>query len=607
MKMNRRTAITALAAGTAMATAATLGGVSSKALAATKGRVNLSPKNWPAGEYARFLKAQGLDRTTAGSAKGRHGAVTVAYGGLAARAGLEALKQGGNAIDAAMTTALAQVTLTMGAPISYFGIMSLVYFDAKSRKTYTMNAEWNTVAGESEPLTIPGAVDFSSTEALQGTGAPSGRTALIGGFMKGVEAAHKRFGKLPFASIFAPAIHIAEEGMPVTEQLEGIFKFRDRDIRRLPETKATLMKADGSAYAEGDIFHQPALARTLRTVAEQGADFMYGGAWGEKLVAAVQADGGKMTIDDLKNYQVIWSDPLIADLRGGYSLQTSPAPNFGGFSIIEAQNLADAAGLCGGEHWTKSPSQLKKALDITQLFGISMFPKDAQAAIYPGIDFSNASRVTKAHAEALWTQIESGKTFTKWKQTTPMHSDDVVAVDAEGNMAAITHSINCVNWGKTGIFVDGISIGDPASFQQGQIARVTPGERLPAPTETGILFKDGVPVVAFASMGAGLHQRTFQGLLNVTCFGMDVEEAINTPDFFMPSTDPTTSETTLVVPEGRFDHELLDATGYAWREMPLSEARLGGEGKWVAISRDPETHELHAASHNRNNSDAVAF
>ncbi|ALJ14887.1 gamma-glutamyltransferase [Sphingopyxis macrogoltabida] len=606
MDIDRRTALGALAATTAMATTSALG-VTAKAFAATSGDVDLSPKSWPAGEYARYMKAQGVDRTTAGSAQGKQGAVTVAYGGLAARAGLEALKRGGNAIDAAMTTALAQVALTMGSPISYFGIMSLVYYDAKTGKTHTMNAEWNTVAGETDPKSIPGAIDFSSTEALQGKGEPSGRTALVGGFMKGVEAAHKRFGKLPFASLFGPAIHIAEEGMPVTAQLETAFKFRDKDIRRLPETRATFVKPDGTAYAEGDIFRQPKLAATLRAVAEQGADYMYGGAWGEKLIAAVQADGGKMTLDDLKNYQVLWADPLVADLRGGYSLQTNPAPNFGGIAIVEAQNLADAAGLCGGEHWSKSPEQLKKAMEITQLFGISMFPKEAREAIYPGIDFSEASRVTKPHAAALWQQIEAGKTFTKWKRTTPMHSDDVVAVDSEGNMAAITHSINCVIWGKTAIVVDGITIGDPASFQQATIALVKPGERLPAPTETGILFKDGAPVLAFASMGAGLHQRTFQGLLNVTCFGMTVEEAINAPDFFLPSVDPKTGETTLVVPEGRFDHTVLDGTGYAWREMSLEEARLGGEGKWVAISRDPKTGLLHAASHNRNNSDAVAF
>lgn len=600
MKIDRRTAVTGLLASTAAA-----GAMPGTALAARG--VNLSPTVWPQRDYERYLRAQGVDRTTAGAAKGKRGAVTVAYGAFAARAGLEALKQGGNAIDAAMTAALTQVALTVGAPISYFGIMSLVYFDARTGKTHVMNAEWNTVAGETDAASIPGAIDFSSAAALAGKGAPSGRTALVGGFMKGVEAAHQRFGKLPFASLFDPAIHLAEQGMPVTPQLASVFKFRPDDIRRLPETRATLVKPDGSDYAEGDVFKQPALARTLRAVAANGADHMYGGPWGQRLVAAVQADGGKMTIDDLRNYRVQWAEPLVAELRNGYSLHTTPGPNFGGYSMIEAQNLADAAGVSSGEHWTKSSAQLRKVLDITQMFAISMFPKETQAAVFPGIDFSDASRVTKAHAQALWKQMESGKTFTKWKRNGPMHSDDVVAVDAEGNMAAITHSINSVIWGKTAIFVDGVSIGDPAAHQQAMIARVPPGSRLPAPTETGILFKGGAPVLAFASMGAGLHHRTFQGLLNVTAFGMDVEAAINTPDIFMPFTDPKTGEVTVMVPEGRFDRKVLDGTGRAWREMSLEDARWGGEGKWVAISRDPATRELHAASHNRNNSDAVAY
>jgi gamma-glutamyltranspeptidase/glutathione hydrolase len=601
MTMTRRKAMSSIAAGAT--TVALAGGAS----AAGKPQVDLSPAHWPAGEYDRFMRAQGVDRTAAGHAKGAHGAVTVAYNGLAARAGVEALKQGGNAIDAALAAAVTQVTLTAGAPISYFGIMSLIYHEAATGKTYAMNAEWNTVKGESDPLSIPGAIDFSSTKALQGTGAPNGRTALVGGFMKGVDAAHRRFGKLPFASLFEPAIYIAEQGMPITPMLAGIFAFRDHDIRRLPEARATLVKADGQAYKEGDLFKQTKLAATLRAVAAHGSDYMYRGPWGEHLVAAVQADGGKMTMADLAAYDVIWADALEAPLRKGYSVRTSPTPNFGGAALIEAQNLADAAGLCDGPHWTKSADSLRKALDITQMFGVSMLPKAARDAVFPGIDFSNEARVGKDHAAKLWAQMAQGHTYTNWKRDRPMHSDDVVAIDEAGNICAITHSINCVNWGKTGIVVDGIPIGDPASFQQKAIAAVKPGERLPAPTETGVLFKDGKPLLGFASMGAGLHQRTFQGLLNVTCFGMDVEQAINTADFYLPGVNPTNGETTVQVPEGRFDHAVLNATGYAWREVPLAEARLGGEGKWVAISRDPTTHLLHAASHNRNNSDAVAY
>src|SRR5262245_63463233 len=207
------------------------------AAAPPKPIVNLSPTAWPKGEYERFLRAQDADRTEAGVATGRNGAVTVAYNGVAARAGLEALKQGGSALDAALTTALTQVAVTAGAPISYFGIMSLVYYDAKTGKVYTMNAEWNTVRGETEPLKIPGGINMASEDGLRGT-AVSGRTALVGGFMKGVGAAHARFGKLPFKQLFEPAIYIADQGMPVTKHLADKFRFRGPDLKRLPETRA---------------------------------------------------------------------------------------------------------------------------------------------------------------------------------------------------------------------------------------------------------------------------------------------------------------------------------------------------------------------------------
>jgi len=203
--------------------------------------------------------------------------------------------------------------------------------------------------------------------------------------------------------------------------------------------------------------------------------------------------------------------------------------------------------------------------------------------------------------------MSAGAKPFNWEMQGPKHSDDVVAIDREGNIAAITHSINCVDWGKTAIFVGGISIGDPASFQQAQIARVKPGGRLPAPTETGILFKDGRPVLGFASMGSGLHHRTLQCLLNITRFGMTVEQAINTPDFFFPGADPKTSKLTVHVAKGRFPKSVLEEVGYAYREYEPNQARFGGEGLWIGISRDPKTGELRAASHNRNNSAAVAW
>lgn len=577
----------------------------SLAWAARSSDVSLSPAGW-ADDYARFMTAQDVDRKVAGVATGTHGAVTVAYNGLAARAGLEALKQGGNAMDAALTAALTQVALTAGAPISYFGILSLVYYDAASGKVYTMNAEWNTVRAETQPLTIPGSLNMSSEEGMRGT-AVSGRTALVGGFMKGVGSAHARFGKLPFKALFDPAIYIAERGMPVTQHLADKFVFRADDLRRLAETRAVFTKADGTFYTRGETFRQPALAKTLRAVAAEGTDYMYKGPWAKKLVSAIQADGGKMTLEDLADYEPTWQTPIVADIGGGYQIQTNGPPNLGGVNLIEAQLLATASGLATDPHWTTSGPSLRKALDISQMMVLSYVPESTVQQIYPGLDASAAARVTPAHAAELWKRMQAGVMPFRWKDAAPHHSDDVVAIDEAGNIAAITQSINCVDWGKTAIVVDGITIGDPASYQQAQIARVAPGSRLPSPTETGVLLKDGRPVLGFASMGEGLHQRTMLGLLNVTRFGMTVDAAINSPDFFLPDTDLKSGTLTVRVPKGRFPKAVLDALGLAYTEVDASKARLGGEGLWVAISRDPKTGALRASSNNRNNSAAVAW
>lgn len=566
--------------------------------------LTLNPSTWPNGEYDLLMGAQHLVRTAAGYAEGTQGAVTVAYGGIAARAGLEALKSGGSAIDAALTAAMMQIAITAGGPVSYFGIQSLVYYDAKTRKVHCMNAEWNTVREERDPMSIPGGFDLSSTEGLRGKGPASGRTALVGGFLKGVGAAHQRFGKLPFAQLFEPSIYAAENGIPVTGILADFMAMRSDDFDRLPETRATLKRPDGSDYTLGDTLKQPALARTLREVAEQGTDYIYDGPWAQKLVTAVQADGGKMTLADLADYDVIWADPIVGRV-GDHELYTSPPPNGGGVALIEALLLARAAGMAELPHWTVSGDSLRKAVQISQMVFLDYLPDTIKQQLYPGIDFSPEARLDEARAAEFWKRMSSGA--LPFRFASPNHSDDVVAIDGEGNIAAITHSSNTVLWGRTAINIDGISIPDPASFQQALMAQVGAGSRLPAPTETGILFKDGEPVLGFASMGSGLHHRSVQALLNLTMHGMTLREAVDTPDFFGPAVDSTTGDLTLQLPAGKFPREVLEATGLRYREFASENARFSAEGLWVAVSREPTTGQLKAVSHNRNNSAAFAY
>src|SRR5262249_37283776 len=163
-------------------------------------------------------------------------------GPAAVHAGLEVLKNGGSAADAAMTTALAQVVECGGAYVSHAGIFAMVYFDAATSKTYYLNACYSTAVDEKDPTTIPG------------RGKPSGRTALVPGFMAGVQAAHDRFGKLPRAKVFEPAIDMADKGQRISPMLGRFIKTRQAVLSRLPETKKIFTKPDGAWYAEGELF-----------------------------------------------------------------------------------------------------------------------------------------------------------------------------------------------------------------------------------------------------------------------------------------------------------------------------------------------------------------
>jgi gamma-glutamyltranspeptidase/glutathione hydrolase len=278
--------------------------------------VDLSPAGWPAGELDRYRELTGERGQSKAVAEADTAMVTGTTGAIATRAGLEALRQGGTAADAAITTALTQIAMAAGAWVSYAGFMNMIYYDAASKRVHTLHAGFGTPRGETDPASIPACTQSS------------GRTALVPGFFAGVQAAHDRFGKLPFDQLFAPAIYLAEQGFPVTGMVQGMLQYRKDMLLRRPDTRAIFAKNDSTMYAAGDTLRQTALAATLRRVAAEGADYIYRGDWARQLVDAVRAEGGKMAVEDLAAYEAIWGEPGRATYRG-YELLGTPWPNFG--------------------------------------------------------------------------------------------------------------------------------------------------------------------------------------------------------------------------------------------------------------------------------------
>jgi gamma-glutamyltranspeptidase / glutathione hydrolase len=174
---------------------------------------DLSPATWPIEQRisAEKLEAAAPSPPIAQVLENRTGMVAATLSPIAALAGVEALKHDGNAADAAVATALTQITTGLGANVSYAGILELVYYEAKSGKVYALDAGWNSWRGEHDPESLP-PPDLS----MLGLASP--------GFMAGIGAMHARFGKLPVKELYAPALWYAEKGVHVSPLLNAYFR-----------------------------------------------------------------------------------------------------------------------------------------------------------------------------------------------------------------------------------------------------------------------------------------------------------------------------------------------------------------------------------------------
>lgn len=555
--------------------------------------IALSPASWSPEERQRYLRLEQEFNGPHPEAIGRKSMVAGTSNPLAIHVGLVTLQQGGTAADAALSTALTQVSLMFGAATSYAGVMNALYYETSTGRVYSMDACYNTVKGETDPMTIPP------------LGTPSGRAVLVPGFMAGVQALHERFGTLPLARLFDPAIWVAETGVPASIFLTKPLASQKQFVTRLPEGKQIFIKPNGETYQEGDLFRQPVLAKTLRTIASQGTACMYHGAWAKRFVEAVQKEGGKLTLDDLASYRVNWAEPTKASFRG-YRLVSLGAPNAGGLTTLVAMNLLAAANLKQRGHYTTSAETLYWTIQILRLAPLLVNrPTEYFKGYFPGIDLSRESLLQPETAKKIWQRMQQpgwNRVMARLRVGKPAtnHSAGVLAVDGEGNVALVLHSINTIGWGSTGIFVGGISVPDSACIQQGAVAKAGRGKPLPGPANPVIVLEDNQPVVASAAIGSALHPVTIQNLSNILDFGMSPKKSADTPNFMGPYfgiqlTGPAKPEMEKeTIGEGDFSDKIIarvHALGQEIKSVPkaLNRPQLG---YWIGIRVDKKTKQL---------------
>jgi gamma-glutamyltranspeptidase/glutathione hydrolase len=530
---------------------------------------SLSPASWSAAERIRLEgREAAIWPTEVRISTGARGLVTGTSSPIAVHAGADALRAGGTAADAAIAVGLTQITTMVGANVSFAGVAELVYFEARTRRVYVLDAGWGTWRGEYSPSTIPNADIGAITGKIRDTSGAAGRKALVPGFMAGVETMHRRFGRLPFARLFDPAIWYARHGVPVSPLLSAYFTGSKPVLETTAEGRAFLMPDGKNLPQIGQLYLQPALATTLEAVSRQGALYMYRGAWAQHYVDELRARGGMAAMADMAAYAPSWTEPLSIHLSHA-TLFGPDSDNGNGCAALMALNILEHRPAMR-PYW-KDPAALRTmALANRAAFFAPYAPEIATFEKRGGIGGSCSARLTPAYgaatAAALDTlgagngRIEAGH-----------HSGSVVAVDRRGNVAALVHSSNTPLWGDTGMVVDGVPVPTPGGLYQAKLARLAPGARLPSDMAPMILVSGGKPEAAIATIGTSLVPETVR-LMLAAAHGEDPAEWLAAPPLLLNIDDlqsPLMGREELV-PVGSYPPELLArarAIGLAVREI----------------------------------------
>ena len=460
----------------------------------------LDPAGWPADEVDDSLR-----RVSVGAVSGTADEAMVAgsTGPFAQLAGRKVLEAGGSAADAVVAVCLAQVALAAGAWVSCAGVFAMVHYQARTGRVDSLSAGFATFAGETDPATIPRPP------------APSGRTALVPGFVAGIGAAHQRFGRLPWADLFGPAIWVAERGFPVGRGRERQFELRQDVLSRTPEGREIFFGDRGRLPRKGETFRQPAFARTLRGIAADGPEWMYQGPWAREFVGVVGREGGKAVLEDLASYQPAWDESVTASFHG-HRVHALGGPGRGGAALALTLNLADQAGLA-------DPAE-----DPESLYWMIQIARQVRPT---GLGVTEHG---PGYASGLWQEMRAAGGAVGASAVPGSHSDFVLAVDRDGNVAAACHSVNTSLWGSTGLFAGGVSIPDAAGSPSFALTDPAPGAHLTIPASPVIALRDGRPVLAAGNVGIAGNAVALQCLHAILGAGRDIAETVAGPLFHGP-------------------------------------------------------------------------
>ena len=452
------------------------------------------------------------------------------YGARAAQA---VLRQGGNAVDAAVATAFAlAVTYPEAGNLGGGGFMT-VYMNGKP---YFLDYRETAPAAATASMYLNASGEADSNLSLVGNLAVG-----VPGTVRGLAEAHARFGKLTWQQDMAPAIALARDGFMVTPQLMGILKGATPSVG-----KGTNFAAWAAGMTAGQRFRQPQLAETLQRIADQGPDGFYKGVTADRIVAQMARGSikGLITHADLEGYKAAWRDPIVGDWHG-FTLITAPPPSSGGIALLQLLRMkADRADLFRGQA-LNSPQYVHLVAEIEK----RVF---ADRAVYMGdpdfVKVPVAALTDPAYIAGRARQIDPAKPSPTEGVAPGLEKPQTThfsVVDRWGNAVSNTYTLN--GWFGAGVVVEdaGFLLNDemddfsakPGTPNQygvvgGSANAIAPGKRPLSSMTPTILLKDGrVAMVIGTPGGSRIFTSVFQVLANAYDFHLPLKAAVSAPRY----------------------------------------------------------------------------
>jgi gamma-glutamyltranspeptidase/glutathione hydrolase len=439
---------------------------------------------------------------------------------VAALAGVDILRQGGNAVDAAVATAaMLNVVEPMSTGIGgdAFALIAM----SGSDRVLGLNASGRAPAR---------ATRDEYARRLGPDGRISGHTILavtVPGAAAGWADAVARCGRMPLSDVLAPAIATAENGFAVTPQIGNAWRGSEGLLRRVDTSAATWL-IDGRAPKVGEIFRNPALAATLRAVAEGGADAFYRGPIAEAIVRCSDEHDGVLAMDDLASHESTWVEPISVDYRG-YQVLEIP-PNGQGIAALEALNICALEDIGAMGHNTADTLHLH-----LEAMKLGFQDRDRYVTDMDFVDVPVDGLLSTDYARSQRARIDMARAQPSPSAGVPGRGDTVYlsTADSDGNLVSFINSLYS-GWGS-GITAGGTGVmlqnrGQSFSLDPGHANVIAPGKRTRHTIIPGMLARDGEPLISFGVMGGDMQaQGHVQFVCNVVDFGMNVQDALDAP------------------------------------------------------------------------------